>query len=248
GTKFVVVVYDSNGDYVTSRYYNVGSPIQSDPSVANGQSLLMLNGGETYTVIAYSSTSIPVGFTPAYQGKNLKDSFFFTLNDRVNGTDFLLYKGNITPSGDLPENKLDMKLLNKTFRVVFDVRDNISNRNIESVTSSTINGDFWFGTQFNFNDGSITKYGNLPDYTSLNINFPSDQFGSTQITSQAYYGNIFSDNPVTFSTRIKMQGSVERDFSFSGLKLKNGYKHNIQFNLIKCGAYLGDNTNPANYK
>ncbi|HFK5538457.1 TPA: FISUMP domain-containing protein, partial [Elizabethkingia anophelis] len=242
GTKFVVVAYKfKNGDYVTHRTYTVGSPIQSDPSVANGQSLLMLNGGETYTIIAYSLKNKTVGFTSSQQGVNLKDAHYITLND--DGLDnFLLYKDTITPSGEGEGNKLDIVLRHKKFRVVVHVKDNaISNRNIESVTSSKMKGGFWYGSKFNFNDGSVSPFGDVP-VDSYDIDFPTDQFGSSGVTSaksKAFNGYIVSDNPVTFSTRIKIQGSAASDFSFSGLKLKNGYKHNINVETGRCGAYLG---------
>ncbi|HFK5538439.1 TPA: FISUMP domain-containing protein [Elizabethkingia anophelis] len=243
GKEFRIVVYDVNGNFVTYRNYKIGIT-DLEP--------LMLDNGKTYVIVAYSfNNKETLGEITTEEMLNL-ESAYYRLSNYAHSRNFLFSKTVIVPSRKMSVNMFDISFRQKLSNIVFSVHD-ANGRDVESVKLSSLEGDsnaFFNSSDIRFINGSLQ--GAFPFNSDL-IVFPTKQFvpGLKIARSTPYNVHVNSDESdrsVTFKAKIKMQGSSASDFKFSNIKFKNGYKHNIQFNFMKCGAYLGDNTNPANYK
>ncbi|WP_407476768.1 fibrobacter succinogenes major paralogous domain-containing protein [Elizabethkingia anophelis] len=228
GMKFRVLAYrKDNGNYQTYQDYIVGQ--QAAP--------LMLDAGTAYNMVVYSygSTTLP-GINSSEQS-NISSAKIDYDNDNRD----LMYQkiSDFTPDGNI-NNTLNIKLRHKIPNITVTLK---SNNSISSISNALI-GNNYPNAKFSINSEKITDWGSS---NKVSVNFPSGT--SNSLTSSSVFVNNDTSNGL-FSADVTISGVTKTIDLVNAFKITPEYKSNltINVNVNPCGAYIGPNTDPANFK
>ncbi|MEH7888572.1 hypothetical protein [Elizabethkingia meningoseptica] len=252
--KYKVAVYDSNGVRVDEKEF---SYTQND---SNG---FMLNGGQTYTFIAYSVNSTSSTDTPAVtNGGTLATATLANVNK-----DLMFFKKNMTVTGNGP-NYLDV-VLKHQFSQITTILDARQVGTITSIVSPTIS-PAKSSANLSFNNATLSYNGDISGGATINFPTPNSQYVSstpTQIISptnpngQLKVGALTLDgitqNNVILSSKVKIDpgvkydlrlrfGPCRMDVSPTNFSVKDGVEQTFTFPATDFGfifdVYTVDNS------
>ncbi|MYY43883.1 FISUMP domain-containing protein [Elizabethkingia anophelis] len=230
GMKFRIIAYKAaDGTYVTHKDYTVGQP-------ADG---LILEQGTQYTFVAYSfgSTSTLPTIT---SGETTNLSSAQVSYDNTN-RDFMYQKMNYTPSQ--ASQAVPFTLRHKiTWFNVHVYSGDIGN--MQSITNATL-GPHYSAGSFALANGNITRTGTPAGNPITFLTGAATNKSSTNFINNDTQGNSTGNFSATVNLTTGSSSTINLTNAF---KITPETQSTLNINLKKCGAYIGPNTNPANFK
>ncbi|ATC35811.1 hypothetical protein HZQ75_02065 [Elizabethkingia anophelis] len=234
GNKFRVIAYrQSDGTYQTYQDYTVGQPVAP----------LMLDGGVNYDIVAYSYgvTTLPV--ISSGEQSNINSA---TINyDNLN-RDLMYQKISYTPNGSIPNNTLNIMLRHKLTQITTI----INSVNLGNITNASgILTPHYHNGIFSLNTGLMS--GRTDISSGEQLSYSSSQFPGTTVTAMPSLINANTEGNATgsfSSNNITIAGTTKTISLPNSFKITPENKSNLTVNIVKCGAYIGPNNDPANYK
>ncbi|HFK5537935.1 TPA: hypothetical protein ACGZ96_003092 [Elizabethkingia anophelis] len=230
GVKFRVIAYrQSDGSYQAYQDYTVGETA----------SPMMLDNGVAYNIVLYSYGTSTLPTISLGEQTNISSA---SVNYDDNNRDFMYQKIPFTPTNIT--NELNITLRHKVAQIT-TILNSFSLGNITNITGGVLTPHYSNGI-VSLSSGVMTGRTTLTSGSALNFS----GLNTTTATAAPVFVNTDTGGNVTggFSAAITIAG-ITKTVSLPNLfKVTPETKSNLNINLIKCGAYLGDNTNPANYK
>ncbi|MDV3926433.1 hypothetical protein CMT52_13210 [Elizabethkingia anophelis] len=228
--RYKVVVYKSTGEYVTERDY---TRTQEANTAA-----LNLDGGSSYTFIAYSvnsTTNLPAVTFSNTANKTLLTSSVSAL---ASNNDFMYYRKDMQVSGNGP-NYLDVVLRHRLSLITTTIDASATGYNITAVNSN-------FDSQYpSYNaalsDGTITRTGTVGNISPV---FPT--LGTSVIVSNPTLINAettagkFTISSITIGPLTQTPNS-----GLTGLTITAGVKYNLKLRLNPIDILLDYNGQKA---
>lgn len=234
GMKFRVIAYRQNdGSYQTYQDYTVGQ---------SGESL-KLDGGIAYNIVVYS---YGVNTLPAISSGEQSNINNATVNYDDTNRDFMYQKISYTPNGNNLNNILNIKLRHKLAQITTIINSG-SLGDITNITSGALTPHYSNGV-FSLSSGTMSGRSNITSGATLNFS-PTGFPGTTQTASPVFI-NEDTNGSVTgnFSASITIGGTIKINNLLNYFKITPGKKGNLTINFVKCGAFVGQNTDLTNFK
>lgn len=225
GIRYKVVVFDSNGKYVTEQDYSSGT---------QGSDIIGLNGDATYTFIAYtigSKTSLPIVTYSDVNNKTLSSA-----SVKATGDDDLMYfSTTMKVSGETKaKNVLSITLKRKFARILLRIDATSTNYNIYKVNNVTIN-EHNLNASMNLENGNVTS----SQATTRSVDFPSTIPDNTSV--------LDASSSVMVNTNRTNQGTITiKTYAMQVKSFASGYSGSIithsdlvfSNNLLAPGDYI----------
>ncbi|MCT3700729.1 hypothetical protein HZQ90_17940 [Elizabethkingia anophelis] len=230
GAMFRVIAYRSNGNYHTHQDYTVGQPAVP----------MMLDNGTVYSIVVYSygTTSLPA--ISSGERSNISSA---TVNYNDNTRDFMYQRISFTPA-NYTNNTLNIKLRHKVAQITTIVNSGDLG-NITNITGGVLTPHYSNGV-ISLSTGIMSGRSNITSGAALNFS----GLNTTTATAAPVFVNADTGGNKTggFSAAITIAGNTKTISLPNLFKITPENESDLTINLIKCGAYVGPNTNPANYK
>ncbi|HFK5504951.1 FISUMP domain-containing protein [Elizabethkingia anophelis] len=232
GVKFRLIAYKtSDGSYQSYQDYTIG---QAAPSIT-------LDNGVAYTIVAYSygTSSLP----PISSGETGNLSSAQITYDNLN-RDLMYQSQSYTPSAS--NTTLNLALMHQLSQITTNVTTNIGALN--NVINAVLTPHFSNGT-FALNTGVMSgRTTSAPQSIVFNQNdFPAAV--NTTVSAPAVLVNSSTTgNSASFSADVNIGGTTKNINFANAFDITPGRQNNLNVRISKCGAYIGPNTNPVNYK
>ncbi|OPB95075.1 hypothetical protein BAS10_11910 [Elizabethkingia meningoseptica] len=230
GVKFRVIAYrQSNGNYHTHQDYIVGQ-------IATP---MMLDNGAAYNIIVYSYGTTNLPLISSGERNNLSSAL---VNYDNNQRDFMYQKIPFTPTSNA--NTLNITLRHKVAQITAIVNSG-GMGNITNITGGLLTPHYSNGV-VSLSSGTMSGRTTLSSGATLSFS----GLNTSTITSTPVFVNADTGGNATggFSAAITIAGITKTVSLPNSFKITPENKSNLTINLVKCGAYIGLNTNPANYK
>ncbi|WP_395765383.1 FISUMP domain-containing protein [Elizabethkingia anophelis] len=233
GMKFRIIAYKAaDGTYVTHKDYTVGQP-------ADG---LILEQGTQYTFVAYSfgSTSALPTIT---SGETTNLSSAQVAYDNTN-RDFMYQKMDYTPSQ--ASQAVPFTLRHKLTQMTVTI-NSYSSTPITAIGTMLINPHYSSGT-FPLSTGNMINRGASSSNQTLSL---ATTLPAVSITTNPIILNADTSGALTGNfqaTNITINGETNTINPLNAFKITPETNSTLTINLKRCGAYIGPNTNPANFK
>ncbi|MCT4073767.1 hypothetical protein HZP85_13980 [Elizabethkingia anophelis] len=236
GTKFRVIAYRSNGAYHTHQDYTIGQPATP----------MMLDNGATYTIIVYSygTNSLPAISTGEQStAANALNSAQVSYDDA--NRDFMYQKLSFTPQ-NYTNNTLNITLRHKVAQITPVIVSN-GYGNITSITGAVLTPHYSNGV-YPLSSGVMTGSSRTALTSGASLSFTG--LNTTTATASPVLINADTGGASTgsFSANLTIGGVTKTISLPNSFKITPENKSNLTINLMKCGAYIGPNTDPANFK
>ncbi|MEN5132789.1 FISUMP domain-containing protein [Elizabethkingia anophelis] len=233
GVQFRVIVYKHNdGSYKTYQDYIIGQPVAP----------LMLDGGVNYDIVAYSYGVTTLPAISSGEQSNINSA---TINyDDIN-RDFMYQKVSYTPDGNNSNNTLNITLRHKLTQITTI----INSGSLGSITNvSGILTPHYRNGIFSLNTGLLSGRTNMT--SGEHLSYSASEFPGTTVKAMPLLINADTEGNTTggFSASIEIAGTTKTVSLPNSFKITPEYKSNLTVNIVKCGAYIGPNTDPANFK
>ncbi|WP_407476766.1 fibrobacter succinogenes major paralogous domain-containing protein [Elizabethkingia anophelis] len=232
GMKFRVIAYRQiDGTYQTYQDYTIGQSAQP----------MMLDGGKAYDIVVYSYGVNALPTISANEQNNISSA---KVNYDDTNRDFMYQKISYTPDGNNPNNTLDITLRHKVAQITAIVNSG-GMGNITNITGGLLTPHYSDGvvslSSGVMSGGNTTTSGAALSFSGLN---------TTTVTAAPVFVNADTGGNATggFSAAMTIAGITKTVSLPNSFKITPENKSNLTINLRKCGAYLGPNTNPANFK
>lgn len=232
GMKFRVISYrKSDGSYQTYQDYTIGQPALP----------MMLDGGKAYDIVVYSYGVNALPTISANEQSNISSA---KVNYDDTNRDFMYQKISYTPDGNNPNNTLDITLRHKVAQITAIVNSG-GMGNITNITGGLLTPHYSNGL-ISLSSGVMSGRTSLSSGAGLNFS----GLNTTTVTSNPVFVNADTGGTVTggFSANMTIGGTTKTINLPNSFKITPEYKSNLTINLKKCGAYIGPNTDFANYK
>ncbi|MCT4264096.1 hypothetical protein HZP32_18425 [Elizabethkingia anophelis] len=222
----------SDGSYVGSQDYTVGS----------AGSALVLDAGVPYTIVCYSYGSSSLPTLSSSEQLNLSGA---VVNYDDTNRDFLYQRQSYTPGSS--NNTLNITLTHQVSRITTVVRSYAPYGNINSIANAKLTPHYSDGV-INLSGGVITGRSVLSSGAVLD--FSGATFPSANATASPLFINSDSGGATTagFSADINIGGVTKTITLSNKFKITPGRDSTLGISFRKCGAYIGPNTDPLNYK
>ncbi|WP_407500532.1 fibrobacter succinogenes major paralogous domain-containing protein [Elizabethkingia anophelis] len=230
GVKFRIIAYrQSNGDYHTHQDYTVGQPAVP----------MMLDNGAAYNIVVYSYGTVNLPAISSGEQNNISSA---SVNYDDNNRDFMYQKIAFTPTNAV--NTLNITLRHKVAQITTIVNSR-GLGNITNITGGVLTPHYSNGV-VSLSSGVMTGRTTLTSGSALNFS----GLNTTTATAAPVFVNADTGGNVTggFSAAITIAGNTKTISLPNSFKITPENKSDLTINLMKCGAYIGPNTNPANYK
>ncbi|HFK5546001.1 TPA: FISUMP domain-containing protein [Elizabethkingia anophelis] len=230
GMKFRVIAYrQSDGTYHTYQDYIVGQPAVP----------MMLDNGAAYNIIVYSYGTTNLPLISSGEQNNLSSA---TVNYDDNQRDFMYQKIPFTPTNST--NTLNITLRHKVAQITAIVNSG-GMGNITNITGGLLTP--------HYSNGAVSlSSGTMSGRTTLSSGAALSFLGlnTSTATSTPVFVNADTGGNATgsFSAAMTIAGITKTVSLPNSFKITPENKSNLTINLKACGAYIGPNTNPANYK
>ncbi|TDS13776.1 hypothetical protein [Sphingobacterium paludis] len=221
GTLYRVVVYDQSENYVADRVYKVGEPITN---------VFLLDGGKTYTFLAYSVNSKDDLPSLSNQQK-LADVNLVNLNGSAN---LMFFKRVVTVKGG--ENNVSLVMRNLFSQITTTIDANAVG--VIDECSAFISPHY--GTvNVRLKDSTITYLGST---VSQNLSFGG--FNTKKIVSTAAVLNhAETTNGILTIKKIIAGGTTRENLVINNLEITPGVKYNLNLTLSpKNGISIAGST------
>ncbi|HFK5586374.1 TPA: hypothetical protein ACGZ92_002585 [Elizabethkingia anophelis] len=237
GTKFRVIAYRSNGAYHTHQDYTIGQPATP----------MMLDNGATYTIIVYSygTNSLPaISAGEQSTAANALNSAQVSY-DNAN-RDFMYQKLIFTPQ-NYTNNTLNITLRHKVAQIT-TILNSGSLGNITSITGAVLTPHYSNGV-YPLSSGVMTGSSRTALTSGASLSFTG--LNTTTATASPVLINADTGGASTgsFSANLTIGGITKAISLPNSFKITPENNSNLTINLSQqCGAYIGPNTNPSNFK
>ncbi len=232
--KFRIVVYNASGQYDSSYIYSVSATgaVTPDSGVP-----MKLNGGESYTFIAYSyNTNVAPADTLV--GSNLSTATISATSTQ----DIMYYKTTMTPDGNTGvQNYLNVILKHSFSTITVNVDALLTNGyNITNITGATLGKVFPTAT-IALNSGTVTSSGTA---TTIAVPFPANpNSNNVTATSAVIINNANNTNDGTFNIASLTIGPLTgTNVAFNNLTIQPGARYNMTIKLIPQDSFFDDTT------
>lgn len=221
--KYKLVVYDQQGKYVAERDYVSGQE-------SNAQAL-NLDGGSTYTFVAYSINSASALPAITFADSNNKTLAGSTL--AVNGSDdFMYFKMNMQVSGNT-DNYVGIVLKHQLCQVTTIVDASQTGYNITAVSATY--APHSNSATINLSEGTASGTGTAG---SINVAFPT-AIDALMVTGSPTIINANSTaGTLTVSAITVGPLSATNLVPFTDLVFEPGVKYDVKFSLVPKDIYL----------
>ncbi|WP_407533432.1 fibrobacter succinogenes major paralogous domain-containing protein [Elizabethkingia anophelis] len=230
GAMFRVIAYRSNGNYHTHQDYTVGQPAVP----------MMLDNGTVYSIVVYSygTTSLPA--ISSGERSNISSA---TVNYNDNTRDFMYQRISFTPANST-NNTLNIKLRHKVAQITTIVNSGDLG-NITNITGGVLTPHYSNGV-ISLSTGIMSGRSNITSGAALNFS----GLNTTTATAAPVFVNADTGGNKTggFSAAITIAGNTKTISLPNLFKITPENESDLTINLIKCGAYIGPNSDPTNYK
>jgi uncharacterized protein (TIGR02145 family) len=221
--KYKLAVYNQDGSYLTERDYIRGQ--ESNTAALN------LDGGKTYSFVAYSINS--VSSLPAITYTDPANKTLANAVVQINGSDDLMYfKQDMQVAGGT-ENYIGIVLKHQLCQVTTIVDATQTAYNITAVTASY--APHSNSATFSLSTGSST--GNASP-GSINVVFPTTVDALTVTASPTIINANSTAGKLTIGTITVGPLSVSNLVPFSDLVFEPGVKYDVRFSLVPKDIYL----------
>ncbi|WP_336690567.1 FISUMP domain-containing protein [Elizabethkingia anophelis] len=230
GVKFRVIAYrQSNGNYHTHEDYTVGQPAVP----------MMLDNGAAYNIIVYSYGTTNLPLISSGEQNNLSSAL---VNYDDNQRDFMYQKIPFTPTSNA--NTLNITLRHKVAQITAIVNSG-GMGNITNITGGLLTPHYSNGA-VSLSSGTMSGRTTLSSGAALSFS----GLNTTTVTAAPVFVNADTGGNATggFSAAMTIAGITKTISLPNSFKITPENKSNLTINLMKCGAYIGPNTDPANYK
>jgi len=219
-----------------------------------------LNGGQNYTFIVVSTGT---AYLPQIVNKSNLSNAYFSFDKKNTFKDGqILYQriDNFFPNGNIPKNKLDIRLKKRTVgvRIVLDASKVLGadlGRKITSIKDAKLTyRTLPITNDLRFRCGNFSRYGDNYHNKEKIVNFPingktqNNQIWSSDIVEDLMY--LGNNTQITFTAEVEIEGLSKVNLNISlnnGIGIGKKKTHNIKFQ--NCGAFLGPNkTNWRQFK
>ncbi|MDV3659237.1 hypothetical protein CMU70_02055 [Elizabethkingia anophelis] len=232
GMKFRVLAYRQiDGTYQTYQDYTIGQPALP----------MMLDGGKAYDIVVYSYGVNALPTISANEQNNISSA---KVNYDDTNRDFMYQKISYTPDGNNPNNTLDITLRHKIAQITAIINSG-GMRNITNITGGLLTPHFSNGV-VSLSSGTMSGRTTLSSGAALSFS----GLNTSTATSTPVFVNADTGRNATggFSAAITIAGITKTINLPNSFKITPENKSNLTINLKRCGAYIGPNTDPANYK
>ncbi|MEN5378924.1 fimbrillin family protein [Sphingobacterium kitahiroshimense] len=214
GTMYRLVVYDVDGNYVTEEVYTHGDEGDLDP--------LMLDGGSTYTFVAYSlnTDTEPMSINFA-SGQSIDRS-----SVRVDGKADMIYfkKTMMVSAGD--DNVLDIKFKHLFSQITTNIDASATGDNIVLVNSGI--SRHMPTAEVSLMDGTITRSGAV---TMSPVIFSA--LGTPRVSSEPTMVNSSDNNAEYRIYELKIGSMTKNNITpLTNLEIIPGVKYNLNLKVI----------------
>ncbi|MCT4329544.1 fibrobacter succinogenes major paralogous domain-containing protein [Elizabethkingia anophelis] len=230
GVKFRIIAYrQSNGAYHTHQDYTVGQSAVP----------MMLDNGAAYNIVVYSYGTVNLPAISSGEQNNISSA---SVNYDDNNRDFMYQKIAFTPTNAV--NTLNITLRHKVAQITTIV-NSVGLGNITNITGGVLTPHYSNGV-VSLSSGVMTGRTTLTSGSALNFS----GLNTTTATAAPVFVNADTGGNVTggFSAAITIAGNIKTISLPNSFKITPENKSDLKINLMKCGAYIGVNTDPANYK
>ena len=232
GNKFRVIAYrQSDGTYQTYQDYTIGQSALP----------MMLDSGKAYDIIVYSYGVNTLPTISANEQTNISNA---TVIYDDSNRDFLYQKVSYTPDGNTPNNILNITLRHKVAQIT-TILNSGSLGNITNITGGVLTPHYSNGL-ISLSSGVMSGRTSLSSGAGLNFS----GLNTTTVTSNPVFVNADTGGTVTggFSANMTIGGTTKTINLPNSFKITPENKSNLTINLMKCGAYIGPNTDRAYFK
>ncbi|HIC8809537.1 FISUMP domain-containing protein [Elizabethkingia anophelis] len=230
GVKFRIIAYrQSNGSYHTHQDYTVGQPAVP----------MMLDNGASYNIVAYSYGTSTLPSISSGEQNNISSA---SVNYDDNNQDFMYQKIPFTPTNST--NTLNITLRHKVAQITTIV--NAGNLgNITNITGGLLTPHYSNGV-VSLSSGVMSGRTTLSSGSALNFS----GLNTTTATAAPVFVNADTggNKGGGFSAAITIAGNTKTISLPNSFKITPENKSYLTINLMKCGAYVGANIYPENYK
>ncbi|AJW65251.1 Fibrobacter succinogenes major domain (Fib_succ_major) [Elizabethkingia miricola] len=233
GAKFRIIAYrQSNGAYHTHQDYTVGQTAVP----------MMLDNGAAYNIVTYSYGTNTLPAISSEEQNNISSA---QVNYDDTNRDFMYQNIAFTPVN--ANTTLNITLRHRLSQITTIVKLTDVGNMITSISNGLLTPHYNDGA-FPLSSGIISGRSTIT--SGAQLNFPSSGFPGTTETADPVFVNADTGGSATgsFSADVTIGGVTKTVSLPNSFRITPGNKSNLTINLIKCGAYVGANTNIANYK
>ncbi|ODM55407.1 FISUMP domain-containing protein [Elizabethkingia meningoseptica] len=238
--KFRVVVYNNaTGQYDSSYIYSISATGAVTPDSGTP---MKLNGGQNYDFIAYSYNT-NVAPNENLTGSNLSSASLTITSPQ----DFMYWKGNMTPNGNLAQNNLNIVLKHSFSIITVNVDSSLTNGyNITNIAGATL-GKSYPSASIALNSGAVTSSGTAGTVT---VNFPaSPNSSSVAATAAVAINNTTNTNDGTFKITTLTIGSLTgSNISFNNLTIQPGARYTMTMRVVPQDIFFDDTSSGSTIK
>ncbi|ODM55176.1 FISUMP domain-containing protein [Elizabethkingia meningoseptica] len=236
---YKLLVYDNNGNYVAERDYIRGK--ENDTAVTPA---LLLNGGQTYTFVAYCINTNTIASLPAVTNKNTLAGA--TLNDIAGNSDFMYFKSAPIQMEGGTNNYLDIVLKHMFSQITTTLDASQTGYKIHTIDAGIT--PHYNKANIQLTDGGITR--NDPGNTPVSFTLPTGNdinLYPASVSNTSIVNNDVNNNGVFTITSLRLgignttfQGAsiVNKNIRFENLKIVPGVKYNLNISLVPIDTYL----------
>lgn len=215
--KYKVVVYDSQGKYVTEKTYSYGGE-----STAAG---IALDAGKTYTFIAYSINS-----TSTVPNINNQSTLSGASLDNISG-DLMVYTGSLKLNTGV--NNLNVVLKHRFSQIITTLTMDPNMTGSITKLENAVFKPSYSTANFKLSDEALT-YNTLND-AGVMAQFPSLGSGLRSVVSAP----SLLIHPATANGTLKLgtltiDGETKSNVSISNVKINPGQKYDLKLNFKTC--------------
>ncbi|HFK5504481.1 TPA: FISUMP domain-containing protein [Elizabethkingia anophelis] len=232
GIRFRAIAYrQSNGNYHIHQDFTIGQTVAP----------MMLDNGSAYNIVVYSYGTSTLPDITDGEKDNISNA---VVNYDDNNRDFMYRNIPFTPTNST--NTLNITLRHKVAQITAIV-NSVGMGNITNITNGLLTPHYSNGVVA-LSNGVMS--GRSTTTSGSSLIFPSSSFPGTTQTASPVFVNADTGGNLTgkFSADITIAGTTKTISLPNSFKITPENKSNLTINLVKCGAYIGPNTDPANYK
>ncbi|WP_333863329.1 hypothetical protein [Sphingobacterium sp.] len=215
--KYKVVVYDSQGAYVTEKIYNYG-----EEATAAG---IVLDAGKSYTFIAYSINS-----TTALPSINNQNTLSTASLNNVSG-DLMYYTGTLTLKNGV--NNLNVVLKHRFSQITTTLTMDPSMTGAITQIGTAVLKPSHNSANLNFADQTLT-YNGLNN-AGVTAQFPALGNGlRTVISNPALLIHPTTSNGTLMLGSLTLDDETKTDINIPNVKINPGQKYDLKLNFRTC--------------
>lgn len=235
---YKLLVYDNNGNYVAERDYIRGK--ESNTAITPA---LMLDGGQTYTFVAYCINTTTIASLPSVVNKNTLAGA--TLSDMAGSTDLMYFKSSPVTLRGGTNNYLDIVLKHMFSQITTTLDVSQTGYKIHTIDANI--APHYNKASIKLADGVITRnnLGSTPIQFTLPAGDVIDLYPNS-VSNVSIVDNDINNTTVLISLlsvwalEIKSRGAsiVNKNIKIENLKVTPGVKYNLNINIVPVDTYL----------